>query len=95
LSSASSNLSDTYSKIISATGAFEGVLDMLRYQPLVQDYPDALDNVQLSGHIEFKNICFQYPGTNVQVLKNLTFTIESGEYVAFVGMRYHLSSIPR
>jgi ABC-type multidrug transport system fused ATPase/permease subunit len=31
LSNSSSTISETYSKIISATGSFEGVLEMLQY----------------------------------------------------------------
>lgn len=37
------------------------------------------------GLIEFKNISFSYPGTNKQVLKNISFKINSGEKIALVG----------
>lgn len=35
--------------------------------------------------IAFENVSFAYPGTDRQVLKNLTFRIKAGERVAFVG----------
>ncbi|AST06332.1 peptidase domain-containing ABC transporter [Anoxybacillus sp. ST70] len=35
--------------------------------------------------IEFKNVSFKYPGQKEYVLKNLNFTINKGEKVAFVG----------
>ncbi|WP_071460865.1 peptidase domain-containing ABC transporter [Bacillus massilinigeriensis] len=35
--------------------------------------------------IEFKDVYFKYPGQKSYVLKNLNFTIHSGEKVAFVG----------
>lgn len=37
------------------------------------------------GDIAFENVSFSYPGTDRQVLKNLTFRIREGERIAFVG----------
>lgn len=37
------------------------------------------------GDIAFENVSFTYPGTERQVLKNVTFRIKAGERVAFVG----------
>ncbi len=37
------------------------------------------------GDIAFENVSFSYPGTDRQVLKNVTFRIKEGERVAFVG----------
>ncbi len=37
------------------------------------------------GKIEFIDVSFSYPNTDVQVLKNITFTIEPGEQVAIIG----------
>lgn len=40
----------------------------------------------ISGRIEFKDVCFSYPSRpHQQVLKNLSFTIQPGQTVAFVG----------
>lgn len=36
--------------------------------------------------IEFKNVSFVYPGTETHALKNLSFTIGSGEKIAIVGL---------
>ncbi len=39
------------------------------------------------GHtIEFKNVTFRYPGTTRDVLHNVSFTINSGETLALVGL---------
>lgn len=41
------------------------------------------------GHnhtIEFKNVSFRYPGTNRDVIKNVSFTIEPGQTLALVGL---------
>ncbi len=34
---------------------------------------------------EFRNVCFRYPGSDRQILKNLNFRIEPGQRVALVG----------
>ena len=44
----------------------------------------AADFVMEDGEVEFKNISFSYDG-KTPVLKNISFTIEAGETVAFVG----------
>ena len=36
--------------------------------------------------IEFKNVSFSYPGSSHQVIKNVSFTISSGESVVLVGL---------
>ena len=40
---------------------------------------------RFKGEIEFTNVSFQYPKSDVQILKNLSLRIAPGEYVAFVG----------
>lgn len=42
-------------------------------------------NISIKGRIEFKNVSFKYPGSNEEVIKNVSFEIESGQNVAFVG----------
>ena len=37
------------------------------------------------GNIEFKNVTFEYPDDHNQVFKNLNFSINKGEKIAFVG----------
>ncbi|WAR01939.1 ABCB9-like protein [Mya arenaria] len=41
---------------------------------------------QVQGHIEFQDVCFTYPSRpDVQVLKNLSFSVRPGEVIALVG----------
>jgi len=35
--------------------------------------------------IEFKNVCFTYPDTNITALNNISFKINKGETIAFIG----------
>lgn len=37
------------------------------------------------GSVEFKNVSFHYPDSNIDVLKNITFSAEKGETVAIIG----------
>ncbi len=39
----------------------------------------------ISGSIEFKNVSFGYPDTGVDIIKNVSFKVEAGQNVAFVG----------
>lgn len=38
-----------------------------------------------SGHIEFVDVTFSYPNTDVPSIKNVSFVIEPGEHVAIIG----------
>jgi ATP-binding cassette subfamily C protein LapB len=44
-----------------------------------------LQTPAFTGHIEFKNVTFTYPGADMPALKNVSFTIHSKEKVAIIG----------
>ncbi|HSK21295.1 MAG TPA: ABC transporter ATP-binding protein [Longimicrobiales bacterium] len=63
--------------------------DFVRFlglQPTVVDpaQPRPFPSPLVTG-IEFDDVTFRYPGTDQDVLKNVTFTIAPGEHVALVG----------
>lgn len=39
----------------------------------------------VNGNISFKNVSFTYPDTGIEALKNVSFEIKSGEFVAIIG----------
>ncbi len=39
----------------------------------------------LKGEVEFRNVCFKYPGALEYVLEDISFTAHNGETVAFIG----------
>lgn len=41
--------------------------------------------LQLAGKIEFKNVSFVYPDSGIMALKNISFTVEQGKSIAFIG----------
>ena len=44
-----------------------------------------VERPNFSGHIEFVDVTFSYPGTDIPALKNVSFTINAGEHVAIIG----------
>lgn len=41
--------------------------------------------IEIKGQIEFKNVTFTYPDTNITALKNVSFTVNPGETLAILG----------
>ncbi|WP_431294731.1 ABC transporter ATP-binding protein [Pedobacter sp. P26] len=41
--------------------------------------------IELKGNIKFDNVSFIYPDTGIEVLKDVSFEINSGEFVAIIG----------
>jgi ATP-binding cassette subfamily C protein LapB len=44
-----------------------------------------VERPNFKGHIEFINVTFAYPGSDVPALKNISFVINPGEHVAIIG----------
>ena len=44
-----------------------------------------VEKPEFSGYIEFVNVTFTYPNTEIQVLKNVSFVINPKEHVAIIG----------
>lgn len=62
------------------------VLDEIMHMPV--ERPEGkkfLSRPDISGKIEFKNVSFNYQGSDKNVLEDLSFTIEAGEKVAIIG----------
>lgn len=52
----------------------------------VSENNDILSNgTELSGEVEFINVCFKYPEAEDYVIRNVSFTAHKGETVAFIG----------
>lgn len=51
----------------------------------VKDREGAEDIGEVKGEIEFKNLTFRYPDTEVDVLENVSFKINAGENVGLAG----------
>ena len=51
----------------------------------VADRPGVPDLANVQGGVEFRDLTFRYPDGEFDVLKNISFTIQSGERVGIVG----------
>ncbi len=57
--------------------------EFLTEQPTIKN--EVLEPTPIKGKIEFRNVTFTYEDTEITALKNISFTIEPGERVAFLG----------
>lgn len=64
---------------------FKRFTELLDVEPDVQDLPDAKPVETLKGNIDFNQVTFVYEKTQKPVLDDLSFQIQAGETVAFVG----------
>lgn len=78
-------LSELIDMTARGTASLKRVGDLLDAKPVVKDRDNVRDPGEIKGNIEFKNLTFRYPGTDIDVLKNVSFTIEAGENVGLVG----------
>ncbi len=57
----------------------------MRTKPERSDTSAFLHRAGFQGTIEFKNVSFTYPGQQQAVLRNVSFKIQAGEKVSFIG----------
>jgi ATP-binding cassette subfamily C protein LapB len=65
--------------------SYETLNDIIMQPSERPDGKKFLQCPEFTGHIEFVDVTFSYPGTNVPVLKNASFTIHPKENVAIIG----------
>lgn len=62
----------------------ESFLEYINYESQIKDGTQSIKLLE-DVNIEFKNVCFKYSDTDMEVLKNINLTIKSGEKIALVG----------
>jgi ATP-binding cassette subfamily B protein len=77
-------LAEQFNTLQNAFASAEKVFDVLDTKPDITDDKDAIDITSFSGQIEFKDVWFQYV-PDVWVLKGVSFKVNPGDTVAFVG----------
>jgi ATP-binding cassette subfamily B multidrug efflux pump len=80
-------MGDLYNALLSTAASAERIFQLLDTQPQVKNRDGASTLPPIRGHIVFENIWFRYDTTPPEtwVLKNINFTAEPGQTVAFVG----------
>lgn len=64
---------------------FNRFMEILEIEPDIKDGANSKDLAQVQGNIDFKNVSFKYREGHDHVLKNISLSINVGEYVALVG----------
>ena len=77
-------LAEQFNTLQNAFASAEKVFDVLDTKPDIIDEADAVDLTSFSGQIEFKNVWFSYL-KDEWVLKDVSFKVNPGDTVAFVG----------
>ncbi len=77
-------LAEQFSTLQSAMASAEKIFTILDEEPLVKNSENPVELGKVKGRIEFENVWFAYQGED-WILKDVSFTIEPGQRVAFVG----------
>lgn len=77
-------LANLYGSVQSALAGAERVFAVMDEVPEVNDVPDAVELASIQGDVRFDRVCFGYEEDS-PVLKDVSFSVESGQTVALVG----------
>ena len=77
-------LAEQFTTLQSAIASAEKIFTLLDTQPLVTDPEKPVKPEKILGRVEFDHVWFAYNGEDY-VLRDVSFTIEPGQSVAFVG----------
>ena len=78
------SLAEQFNWLQSALASAEKIFTIMDMQPTVVDSEDAIELPSIEGKIEFKNVWFAYEEED-WILKDVSFTVEPKQTVAFVG----------
>lgn len=78
------NLAEQFSTLQSAIASAEKIFTLLDTQPAIREQAEPRQLAQVRGRIEFDHVWFAYKDEDY-VLRDVSFTIEPGQRVAFVG----------
>ena len=80
-------LAESATQLQNSLAALDRVLDLFR-EPTEQDEhigQNIVTKTTSRGIVSFADVCFKYPGTDIDVLHNITFEAQEGETIALVG----------
>lgn len=78
------NLTEKYNILQSAMASSERIFQLMDKKPEIVDAPNAQSVHSLTGQISFDHVWFSY-NENEWILKDIDFTVNPGESIAFVG----------
>ena len=80
-------LLDSFNRLYESNLYLDNLLDYLNIEPVLA-LPEngKIAPAPIRNGIEFKNVCFRYPGSEKMVLQNINLFIPAGESIALVGL---------
>jgi subfamily B ATP-binding cassette protein MsbA len=81
--SRSASLSEVSSTIQKGLAGAESIFEQLDEEPEVDT--GTVEKARVEGRLEVRNLSFTYPGTERQVLSDISFVAEPGQMIALVG----------
>lgn len=80
------NLLSTFTRISESALYLQDYFDFLAIEPTIKDHADAIEAPEkIQQGIQFENVGFTYPGTDIWAVRHISFTIQPGEKLALVG----------
>lgn len=71
------------SMVQQAEASQKRINEFLQETPEIQN--NSSDDFNIKGKVEFKNVSLTYDDTNIEALKDVSFTVEKGETIAILG----------
>lgn len=71
-----------YHHSAAAYRSLSGIMDLPEERPAGKKF---LHRPKFDGSIEFKDVCFRYPGQTINALNRVSFKVQAGERVAIIG----------
>ncbi len=78
-------LSSVNNRIQESSAAADRIFEILDTQPAIRNIDNPIKLDRFSNSIEFRNVSFHYEDSEDLVLDNLSFKVNKGEILAFVG----------
>lgn len=78
------NMSVIYNQLLTAMANLETIFDILETEPDLKDAPDAISLPPIQGEVDFQQVTFGYEEGQT-ILKDVSFRVQPGQTIAFVG----------
>jgi ATP-binding cassette subfamily B protein len=69
-----------------ASASLNRLAELLQVAPAVCDRQKPLLDHSIRGEVRFERLTFRYPGTEREVLRNISFTVRPGETLGIIGL---------
>lgn len=73
-------------EIVKRSSYLYETISFMEYPPVMQKSDRHIENLNSGHEIEFRNVSFSYPGSDVKVLHDVSLKLKSGEKLSVVGL---------